>query len=129
MDKITSTASFGNDAQPGLSADDWRKDTDPWTVTLSFQGRSMKIPFWTGYGWKSAPTTADVMRCLVSDAGTLENSSDATEWADELGYDYDPDVEDRYDRVVQQTQDLKELLGEHFEAIVFECDDLAEWCE
>ena len=58
-------------------------------VTLKAGRFSMRVPFSQGSAHTVAPTTADVLDCLASDASGFENARSFEEWASEYGYDVD----------------------------------------
>ena len=112
--KITATATWGAKPTPGM------ENMDAWTVLLRYQGRSMTVPFYMGYGHGGKqPTAAEVLESLVSDAAAYDNVSDVDEFAAELGYDIsEPDelrkVRKIYVGVERNTRKLKQFFGEDF---------------
>jgi hypothetical protein len=98
---------------------DW-PDAHPYTVTLRYHRRRMTVPFYTGPGWNREPDVEDVMECLRSDASSVVNTAGFEEWAEELGLDPDSRrAESVYRQARRQTEELRELLGDDFERIVF----------
>lgn len=107
-----------------------QKDEHGWnhfayTVTLSYQGRTMETPFKTGTAWTTVPTAADVLYSLLSDASGIDNAAGSFEdWAGEYGYDTDSrKAEAAYQATLAQTQRLRALLGDAYSAAVFPPDD------
>ncbi len=98
--------------------DDW-PDAHPYTVTLRYQQRAMTVPFYAGPAWSREPELDDVMDCLCSDALCVINTSSFEDWANELGFDSESRRAERtYQQVQQQTQDLRQLLGDDFEQTI-----------
>jgi hypothetical protein len=116
------------DLHDGLSAEinygapileDW-PDANRYTVTIRYQQRAMTVPFYTAPAWGREPELGDVMDCLRSDAVGVMNVSCFEEWADELGFDSDSRrAETTYGQVRRQTEELRQLLGDDFDEIVF----------
>src|SRR5579859_2566391 len=80
---ITADIVYGEPYNP-----DW-PDAHPYTVTLHYQERSMKVPFYTGSGWDREPDVDDVVECLATDAASIVNARDFEDWAGDLGFDVD----------------------------------------
>lgn len=105
--------------------DDWRNKSFPWTVTLSYDGRTMVTPFYMGAahvtkggrwpGKPVPPTAADVLDCLMSDASFALNCSDEFDMADELGETVTRESRETWRKIVKQTNDLRTLLGSNFD--------------
>lgn len=57
-----------------------------WKVTLSYKGRRLTVPFYTGSAC-GEPEAADVVSCLISDGRAGEESF--SEFCAEFGYDED----------------------------------------
>ncbi len=87
-------------------------------VTLSGNGRMMTTPFSKGQGHKGAPPTIDeVLECLASDAGLIENSRNFDEFCSEIGAEIESDEDRRrelksYKQCKAQTERLKIFLGQ-----------------
>ncbi len=94
---------------------------DVWICGLSYQGRSMPLEFKMGLGHNGeAPTLEDVLSCLISDAASVDSARSFEGWAEDLGYDPDSRSAERvYDKTVAQTAQLKALLGEHYEEVLY----------
>jgi hypothetical protein len=60
-----------------------------WTVTLIFQGRRMKVPFFQGIGHTEEPKAAEVITCLMMDAFSVVHEPDFVNWCKGLGYESD----------------------------------------
>ena len=57
-------------------------------AVLSCDGRRLAVPFTMGSATEGAPTTRDVLACLILDAQGA-NGKTFEEWANEYGYDDD----------------------------------------
>ena len=127
---IQSTHAPGTDERPRWAGVDFTA----WTVTLTFEGRTMSVPFFMGPGHKGAPPTTDmVMDALVSDASCLHSAgSDFQMWCWELGFDADEidepetvrDNAQTFLQTVKQTDRLAVLLGDDFQRVM---DGEATW--
>lgn len=94
-------------------------------VTLRMNGRQMTVPFSQGYGIKHEPTAADVLDCLASDAAGFQNTRSFEEWAAEYGYDTDSrKAESTFRNVKRQTEKLMNLIGDHFDRLVWDTERL-----
>lgn len=104
-------------------AEGWRhRDYD---ATLTMGGRSMRVE--GGYqagmacGW---PTTADVLSLLCSVATRVETTDGYEEWARE--FETDPEKwqpVSEYEDSKRTTQALRTLLGDKYDAYLYETDD------
>lgn len=74
----------------------------------------------------TAPTLAEVLDCLASDAATVENARTFEEWASELGYDTDSrEAYKTYKVTKRQTEKLRALLGpEWFDRLLWHTERL-----
>ncbi len=76
----------------------------------------MQTPFYTGRGWTREPDSYDVLEALLSDA-SVEGYDQFEQWALDLGYDPDSRrAEKIYHACIEQTTQLRQLLGDDFEA-------------
>ena len=72
----------------------------------------MTVYFTMGSAHTAEPTAAEVLDCLASDAASVVNARDFTDWASDLGYDTDSrKAEQTYQACVKSTADLRRLLG------------------
>ena len=63
---------------------------DHWRVQLIGPGGTMSLTFTKGYGHEGKPPDlAEILRCVVSDAQTLEGAASFEDWARDLGYTSD----------------------------------------
>ncbi len=121
---INAIVTAGNDV---TNLDEWQQRSNPWTVTLSYEGRDMTVPFWTGSGWTTEPDAHDVMQCLCSDAVSVDNCADFEQWACELGFDTDSRKAERvYRQCVMQRDALRTFLESEYDAFVYADDDALE---
>lgn len=92
-------------------------------VTLRYQGRSMTVPFHTGEAWTREPNAGEVLKCLLSDASTVENVRSFEEWCEELGFDTDSRRAERvYRACIRQTDQLRHLLGDRYQEVLWGAD-------
>ena len=71
------------------------------------------------------PTGHDVLSSMLSDAAGAENArGDFAEWASEYGYDEDSRSAERtYRQVMAQTDLLRALLDDSYDAYLWETDN------
>ncbi len=87
-----------------------------WDCTLNRNHHQIHMPFYQGTGHKKAPTVADVVACLLLDAGALVVSFE--EWCSDMGYDSDSrEAERTYHACITSGKQARALLGEHFDAL------------
>jgi hypothetical protein len=114
----------GIEAEAAYGADDFdtpegMEHMDPWTVTLTWRGRTLVVPFYTGEGLRSqmtdGPAALSVLSALLLDS----YADDVTfeDWAGEFGYDTDSRSAERtYDACREEAAKLREFLGAEFDA-------------
>lgn len=74
--------------------------------------QSMRVHFSQGAAHTKAPTLAEVLSCLASDASGIENACSFEDWAGDYGYDADSrKAEKTYHICQEQAEDLRNLLG------------------
>lgn len=78
------------------SGPDYQRDADGWehnayriTLRRKAEGRTIRTPWRAGLGITGAPTVAEVLDSLVSDAATFEQSAGFEDFAADMGYDSD----------------------------------------
>jgi hypothetical protein len=93
------------------------RDMDPWTVTLTYEGRKLTVPFFMGIGHHGAsPQAYEVLGALLSDVSTFENATSFEEWASDYGYDpYSRSAERIYNAIAKLVPKVHKLLGEDFD--------------
>jgi hypothetical protein len=85
-----------------------------WRVRLSYQGRALRVNFYTGSGITHYPTAADVVSCLISDADA--GSESFKEFCSSFGYDTDSRKAERCWRACRKmSPKVRKLLGDDFE--------------
>ena len=100
-------------------------DADGWqhyayVVRLARGDESMTIPWRQGTGITESPDVASVLDAVLSDAAGFVNARDFEEWAAEYGYDSDSrKAYALYQQVDEQTEQLRDVLGEDFDSSVF----------
>ena len=121
------------DANPNMQDS---RDMDHWKVTLvrlvlregydTFHGYKGKLGphqyrkerlttyFSKGYGHNGAkPTAEEVLDCLASDAGTVENTPDFEDFCSEFGYDSDSRKAEKTWKAIQHSASrLRNFLGD-----------------
>lgn len=114
---MTADVKYGNDITYN-KLDDWQKRSNPWTVTLKYQGRRMTVPFWTGQAITDDPTAKDVLECLLSDSES--GDMDFEEFCSDLGYDSDSRTAERTWKQCQRiNKRLHRLLGDDYETMLY----------
>lgn len=83
MDQITSVAARSKRRVPAS----FTEGSSSWNMTLRYQGRSMRVPFYMGPALKDEPTGPEVLDSLISDAHAWLSSSSVEEFAHEFGYE------------------------------------------
>jgi hypothetical protein len=103
-----------------VEEDDNHWQHNAYKVRLTYQGRTMTVPWRQGLGIEREPNAEDVMEALLSDAAGFDNARSFEDWAEEYGYDTDSrKAEKLYRAVKAQTDKLARLLGDDFERMVF----------
>ena len=109
-----------------IEGPDYRRDDEGWqhhayVVRLTWGDQTMDVPWRQGLGITDDPTAEAVLEALASDAATLDNAQTFEDWAEELGYDTDSrKAEAIYNQVVEQTDKLRDFLGNDFDRIVYQ---------
>lgn len=119
MNRITSTIRYGNNV---TEPDEWQRKSNPWTVTLRYQGRQFTFPFWS----ITEPSTFGAAHCILSDAIGDDPFFEA--WADDYGYDTDSRKAERVWLAVRRNaKRTRTLLGDDFATFAaMDEDELAE---
>lgn len=88
--------------------------------------RSMHVYFSQGSAHTNAPTLAEALDCLASDAAGVEHARSFEEWAEEYGYDTDSrKAEKTYRLCVDQASELRALLGhDAYEMLLYHTERL-----
>lgn len=91
------------------------RDSQPWTVRLTYRKRQMTVPFFMGRALCREPSAEDVMECLLSDASGVESSRGFEDWCAEMGFDTDSrKAEATYRACERNAEKLRRLLGDDF---------------
>lgn len=114
---VTATAKQEGDAPANFGG-----DAVAWKVTLTYEGRSITVPFYMGAAhmtegrWPKpkAPSAEEVLECLLSDAHFAE-CADEYEMAEELGEEVTRETRKTFLAILDQTRKLKQLLGADFD--------------
>lgn len=109
-------------AKPGPPNEEWNTPNNGWRVTLkNKRGQKMTVPFYMGIGLHGAPTAAEVLESLVSDALGYRNARSFEEWAGDYGYDTDSRAAYRTFEACRRISERldKFLTPEEFEALAY----------
>lgn len=79
-------------------------------VRLTYDGRSIEVPWRQGTGITSDPETHDVIGSLLMEAQGIESSTGFPDWCEQYGYDPDESARALYDQCCQQSDALADLL-------------------
>lgn len=112
------------ESNPNMS--DMGAGASHWVVTLKAGRFSMRVPFSQGSAHTVAPTAADVLDCLASDAASVENARDFADWCGDYGYDVDSrKAHKTYTICVRQAAKLRAMLGQdNYETLLFKTERL-----
>lgn len=82
---------------------------------------TMTLYFSQGSAHTKAPTLADIIDCLASDASSFDNADSFEDWASDMGWDEDSRKAERcYRAVEKQRGELAELLtADQFDALLW----------
>lgn len=110
------------DSNPNMS--DHEHLTRHFFCTITNGQNSMGLHFSQGSAHTERPTLTDVLDCLASDAGAVENANGFKDWASDLGYDTDSrQAEKTYKVCVKQADMLKALLGDsEYETLLWDIE-------
>lgn len=112
MHKLTMSAKVLGDCRR------WDMEVHKWRCTLRYAGRRMSVMFYQGMAHTAAPTAAEVIECLASDAAGSEGSF--AEWCGEYGYDTDSrKALATYRQIRRQANRLGELLGSDYQSVLY----------
>jgi hypothetical protein len=64
---------------------DWGVGARHWRITITRDGRQMRVYFSQGSAHTAPPTLDDVLDCLASDAAGIENARGFDDWCSEYG--------------------------------------------
>jgi hypothetical protein len=101
-----------------------------WLFVIEQQGRGNKAKlsgfFSQGSAHTKAPTLADILDCIASDASGIENAGKFSDWCGEYGYSADSrEAEKIFHACEAQAESLKALLGrDAYQALLFDCERL-----
>jgi hypothetical protein len=125
MKKIRCNFDYGKNKRPCPWGETWVLS---YRATLRYDRKQMSVDFHTGV-CAGAPTAADVVECLVSDARTLISADfDFWDWCDEYGITPSRVEKATFDLVETQAGRLKQLLGADWEDIM-NAEEVADYCD
>jgi hypothetical protein len=94
---------------------DWGMGARGFKVRLSYQGRTLTVPFYQGAARTKDPTAADVLRCIMSDARAGEQ--DFESFCGDFGYHPDSRKAEATWRACRKVAPkVRRLLGADFES-------------
>lgn len=107
--------------KPGAPDNETFADSDGWTCTLRYDGRSYTLPFYMGRGHNGEPPEVDdVMDCVLSDAAGYDGADGFDDWAGEYGYDTDSRAAEKVYKAVEKGRNkLARLLGDEYETFLY----------
>jgi hypothetical protein len=95
---------------PTSQQDDWQRQSNGWTITLYFEGRTFTTDFWTGSAITAEPTAQDVLKALIMDHAYSDYSF--TEFCDEMGLDTDSrKAHAQFTGLVNQSRRFEKFCG------------------
>ena len=87
-------------------------------------GRELRVYFSQGDAHTKAPTAADVLDCLASDAASVFDKPFDV-WADNMGYDSDSRKAHKlYKTIQRQSERLKAFLGSDYNTLLWDVERL-----
>lgn len=115
LDAFVSTHGLGMTVSPtdhNPFMEDKGRAMDHWQCVLICGKRRFSVVFSMGSGHLGKePTIAEVLDCLASDAGSIDQSFE--DWAKDLGMDTDSRMAERtYNACVKSSKGLRRLLGD-----------------
>ena len=94
----------------------WGAGGTAWVVRLKYQGRALTTSYYQGSAHKTAPTVADVLGCLASDARCGDQSFE--DFCGDLGLDADSrKAHATWKACAKMSKQLRRLLGEAFDEV------------
>ncbi len=125
------TAAYCSTGMPGWHVGEWTHGSHSYQVTLTHrEGRQTTQPLTLGPGL-DYPNEREVIILLFSsmlhDAAAFADARGFEEWAGEAGLDLDDEDDEQraratYARVEQQNEELREFLGDAYEAYLRETE-------
>jgi hypothetical protein len=98
---------------PEMRDDPWSRSASHYRVTLTKDGRRLRVHYSMGSAHRRPPDINDVLMTLAFEARDYENvAGDFAEWADQFDLDLDdPDTWRSFQAFGRQTEGLFHLLG------------------
>ena len=91
--------------------------------SITYMDQSAVFPFSVGAAIDNPQTTC-LLECLKWDCGSVQNTEDFEDWADQVGFDPDSrKAEKIYNECKKQMGILQRLLGESVFNELMECED------
>jgi len=107
--------------------DEWDKTARHWRITITRDGRQMRLHYSQGSAIKDDPTLEDVLDCVAMDAAGINNAQGFEDWCSEYGYDTDSRKAERvYLECVEQAEKLAALIGDpdEYDRLLFNTERL-----
>lgn len=101
---------------PVAKMEEWHLTANQYTVKLTYKGRSLTTPYFTGKTWNREPNAADVLSSLISDTSVGEMTFE--EYCSDFGLDRDSrKAFTTWKACVQVAGKMRRFLGEDFDAV------------
>lgn len=97
------------------------READAWTVTLTYDGRTMTTPYYMGLGLEgTAPTATDVLSSLFADASLYgECGDDPDAWREYLSDSSITVLLRTITVIARQASELRRLFGDDYDEATF----------
>ena len=105
--RVTAEARFYDDRTDGGKQ---------WVVTLHYGDREEDFDYFTGSAITDEPTVDSVLYALFMDASILAECGNHWEMAEYFGTPATREGEETYDQIVENTEQLRDLLGDDYDA-------------
>ncbi|MGA9884441.1 MAG: hypothetical protein WBQ34_12045 [Candidatus Acidiferrales bacterium] len=91
-----------------------------------YSTRKLTTYFSMGYGHNGkAPTAADVLDCLASDAASIDNARSFEDWASDFGYDADSRKAEKLFKTCEHAaKRLRSFMGDEYESLLYNTERL-----
>ena len=127
LEEMATKVEIASVLTPGVEPDWGEWSGNAWSVTLTYDGRKLTVPFFMGSGlvtrggrWPGrpiAPTAMDVLECLLSDAQAGESTFH--DFCEDFGYDEDSRSAEKLWHSCQNTLiEMRKLLGADYDTFM-----------
>ena len=91
--------------------DEWKQTANKYKARITYNKKSMALPYFTGCSWQREPDLEDILGTLLTDAAYYDYSF--YDFAREMGYDLDSrKAEKIYKEIQKQTEKLNRIFSE-----------------